>query len=596
MPGTGCGTPSARVATRCMRREEELWSDLAAQGVAADLAVPLRPGPAEGGRAAVGPRGAPARPSARSEAQASDGEVPLPTWPGRIRGRDLRHGARRRPSPRRLHPLLHRARPHARALGQPHPPRSLGAVHHRRHGAVQALLPRGRSAPVASGHVGPEMLPDRGHRRGRAPPNATAPSSRCWATSASATTSSPRPSPSPGSWSPRSSASTVTGCGSPCSRATTRPSRSGAMPSGSPPSGSSDLATTTSGRWGTPARAAPARSSSSTRDPATATTGGRRSAGRSGSWRSGTWSSCSTTATPTGPLDDLPRPSIDTGAGLERILPVIQGADSIFATDLFLPMIETAQSITGHTYGDDDRCRRRPADPGRPRTGHVHAGGRRGAAGQRGPGLRAPPDHPPGGPPGPPAGVRRAGDAEAGRCRRRASSASAYPALAEQHHLDTGRRRARGGGIPPHAGHRVHHPRGGVGLGRGGGLRRPGLPPARHLRVPGGAHRRDRRGGRGVGRPGGFRGGHGRAAHPGPGGRPGRQDPGRRAGLPLGARHRGPDGVRGPAARRLLGSGPGGGRAGRPGSRPRRARPRSSSTGPPSTPRAAARSATPAPS
>ena len=54
----------------------------------------------------------------------------------------------------------------------------------------------------------------------------------------------------------------------------------------------------------------------------------------------------------TGPL---PRPSIDTGAGLERILPVLQGVDSIFATDLFAPMIETAQSITGHVYGDDER-------------------------------------------------------------------------------------------------------------------------------------------------------------------------------------------------------------------------------------------------
>jgi alanyl-tRNA synthetase len=51
----------------------------------------------------------------------------------------------------------------------------------------------------------------------------------------------------------------------------------------------------------------------------------------------------------------LPRPSIDTGAGLERILPVLQGVDSIFATDLFWPMIETAQSITGHAYGEDDR-------------------------------------------------------------------------------------------------------------------------------------------------------------------------------------------------------------------------------------------------
>ena len=55
-----------------------------------------------------------------------------------------------------------------------------------------------------------------------------------------------------------------------------------------------------------------------------------------------------------GTLVDLPDPSIDTGAGLERILPVLQGVDSIFATDLFLPMIETAQSITGRTYGRDD--------------------------------------------------------------------------------------------------------------------------------------------------------------------------------------------------------------------------------------------------
>ena len=58
---------------------------------------------------------------------------------------------------------------------------------------------------------------------------------------------------------------------------------------------------------------------------------------------------------PDGSTEDLPRPSIDTGAGLERILPVLQGVDSIFATDLFVPMIETAQSITGLTYGQDER-------------------------------------------------------------------------------------------------------------------------------------------------------------------------------------------------------------------------------------------------
>ena len=55
-----------------------------------------------------------------------------------------------------------------------------------------------------------------------------------------------------------------------------------------------------------------------------------------------------------GSTEPLPRPSIDTGAGLERILPVLQGVDSLYATDLFLPMLETAQSITGRTYGTDE--------------------------------------------------------------------------------------------------------------------------------------------------------------------------------------------------------------------------------------------------
>ena len=57
-----------------------------------------------------------------------------------------------------------------------------------------------------------------------------------------------------------------------------------------------------------------------------------------------------------GSTEPLPRPSIDTGAGLERILPVLQGVDSLYDTDLFLPMLETAQSITGATYGTDERA------------------------------------------------------------------------------------------------------------------------------------------------------------------------------------------------------------------------------------------------
>ena len=55
-----------------------------------------------------------------------------------------------------------------------------------------------------------------------------------------------------------------------------------------------------------------------------------------------------------GSTEPLPRPSIDTGAGLERILPVIQGVDSLYDTDLYVPMVEVAQSITGQTYGRDE--------------------------------------------------------------------------------------------------------------------------------------------------------------------------------------------------------------------------------------------------
>ncbi len=46
----------------------------------------------------------------------------------------------------------------------------------------------------------------------------------------------------------------------------------------------------------------------------------------------------------------LPKPSIDTGAGLERILALIQGVDSVWETDALLPMIDRAQSLTGASY------------------------------------------------------------------------------------------------------------------------------------------------------------------------------------------------------------------------------------------------------
>ena len=56
-----------------------------------------------------------------------------------------------------------------------------------------------------------------------------------------------------------------------------------------------------------------------------------------------------------GVLADLPRKNIDTGAGLERNLPILQGVDSVFDTDLFVPIIDTAASILGTPYGADER-------------------------------------------------------------------------------------------------------------------------------------------------------------------------------------------------------------------------------------------------
>jgi len=54
-----------------------------------------------------------------------------------------------------------------------------------------------------------------------------------------------------------------------------------------------------------------------------------------------------------GILHPLPAPSIDTGAGLERIAAVLQGVDSNFHTDLFRPLLDRAGEVVGRPYNAD---------------------------------------------------------------------------------------------------------------------------------------------------------------------------------------------------------------------------------------------------
>ncbi|MGH3074979.1 MAG: alanine--tRNA ligase, partial [Gaiellales bacterium] len=52
-----------------------------------------------------------------------------------------------------------------------------------------------------------------------------------------------------------------------------------------------------------------------------------------------------------GSLEPLPRPSIDTGAGLERVTMLAQGVDSAYLTDAFGDVIEVVEGWSGARYG-----------------------------------------------------------------------------------------------------------------------------------------------------------------------------------------------------------------------------------------------------
>ena len=66
-----------------------------------------------------------------------------------------------------------------------------------------------------------------------------------------------------------------------------------------------------------------------------------------------------------GTLNPLPKPSIDTGMGLERLAAVTQGVSSNYDSDVFRPLLESIAKGTGHEYGkaaSSDRSMRVIAD------------------------------------------------------------------------------------------------------------------------------------------------------------------------------------------------------------------------------------------
>ncbi|MEK6603564.1 MAG: alanine--tRNA ligase, partial [Nitrospirota bacterium] len=66
-----------------------------------------------------------------------------------------------------------------------------------------------------------------------------------------------------------------------------------------------------------------------------------------------------------GVLHPLPKPSIDTGMGLERLAAVVQGKTTNYDSDLFQPIIRAIAGASGKRYGasaDEDRAMRVIAD------------------------------------------------------------------------------------------------------------------------------------------------------------------------------------------------------------------------------------------
>ena len=191
---------------------------------------------------------------------------------------------------------------------------------------------------------------------------------------------------------------------------------------------------------------------------------------------------------PINTLTPLPAKNIDTGLGLNRLAAILQSKATVFETDQFAPLISLGEELSGRALRRGLRDRPRAADPRRPRPRDDVPDRRRRRPLQRGPRLRAAPDHAPRDPPGTaharararvPGALRRRRDRADGlRVRRAARAARHGPQVA----------RRRGGGLRPHAragqqaARRADRAR--EGIRRRGDQRRGRVPAPRHLRLP----------------------------------------------------------------------------------------------------------------
>ena len=55
-----------------------------------------------------------------------------------------------------------------------------------------------------------------------------------------------------------------------------------------------------------------------------------------------------------GKFEPMQRKNVDTGMGLERTLCILQGKESVYETDLFVPIVSKIEALSGKKYGANE--------------------------------------------------------------------------------------------------------------------------------------------------------------------------------------------------------------------------------------------------